>query len=173
MRRIINTVLMAVLLVLVVGLLLAIGAETDKPDPERRPRRMGIDLSREEIGEFIDIFRVWKIVNDLELDEEQLMGFLPRFGELRRLREEYYENRHEIVAELDKLLEANASEDKLKPIIDKFRDVEVNYYRKYGQLQDALESDLSVRQRAKFIVFQDRYRDDMRRLIRTLRELSD
>ena len=69
MRKIINTVLMAGLLILVVGLLLAF-AQTDKPDPEKRPRRMGIDLSKEEMGEFIDIFRVWKIVNDLELDEE-------------------------------------------------------------------------------------------------------
>ena len=44
---------------------------------------------------------------------------------------------------------------------------------KYKKIQDALEANLNVKQRVQFIVFEDKYRDDMRRLIRILRGLSE
>ncbi|MFC1716469.1 hypothetical protein ACFL6S_22565 [Candidatus Poribacteria bacterium] len=172
MRKIVNTVLIVVSLILVVGLLLDIGAETNSQE-QRRPRGANISLSSEEIPHLVEIIRVWKLVDELGLNEEQLVKFLPKFKELNDLRSRYYGDRRETVNEISKLLEANASEDQLKPIADKFTDAEVNYYQTYNQLNDTLNANLTVKQRAKFIVFQDRYRSDIRRLIRTLRELSD
>ncbi len=171
MSKIVNTVLVS--LILVVGMLLAVGAETESQEQERRPRGMNISLSSEEIPHLVEIIRVWKLVEELGLNEEQLVKFLPKFKELNALRSRYYGNRRETVTEISKLLEANASEDQLKPITDKFKSAESGYYQTYRQLNDALDANLTVKQQAKFIVFQDRYRSDVRRLIRTLRGLSD
>ncbi len=171
MRKIINIFLITITMILAAGLLIAIGAEDAKPAPQRSPS--GISISREEIPHLVEIIRVWKLVDELGLNEEQLMEFLPKFKELNSLRSGYYRSRRETVKKLTKLLEGNTPETQLKSVTEKFRDTEVEYYVKYKQTQDALESNLNVKQRAQFIVFEDKYRDDMRRLIRTLRGLSD
>ena len=173
MRRIVNTVLMMIVLVLIAGLLLAIGAETDKPAPERRPSGLDIDLPNEDVPHLVEIIRIWKLVDELELNEEQLIKFLPKFKELIDLRDKYFRSRRKTVTELENLLEANASQDHLKSAIDEFKTAEVDYYVTYRRLNDELDANLNVKQRAKFVVFQERYRSDMRSLIRTLKKLSD
>lgn len=172
MRKIINIVLVAASLVLMLGLVLAIGAQTEEARRERRGG-MNIDLSGEEISRLVEIIRIWKIADELELNEEQLTWFLPKFKQLRDMRSRYYRTRRDGISELGKLLEAKASEEKLKSVVDEYRDSEVGFYREYGQLQDTLNSKLTVKQQASYIVFEDKYRDDIRRLIRTLRELSE
>jgi hypothetical protein len=172
-RKFVNTVLLMILLALVLGLLLAIGAETGKPGTEKRTEGMSIKLSKEEIPRLVEIIRIWKLVDELELKEKQLVGFLPKFKELNSLRAKHYRDRRNAVNKLRKLLEAGSSEDQLKSAMDELKNIEATFYQKHKQLQDALNSDLTVKQQAKFAVFQDKYRDDIRRLIRNLRELSN
>ena len=174
MRKTINLVLMMASLALILGLVLAIGAETEESRSEKRRKETDTDLSREEISRLIEIIRIWKLVDELGLNEQQLTEFLPRFKELRDMRREHYRDRRRAIEELDGLVEAgNFSESSLKPKVDKFRSAEVNYYRKYKELHDALNAKLTVKQQAKYIVFEDKYRDDMGRLINTLRGLSE
>jgi hypothetical protein len=172
-RKVINVILIIALLALVLGLLLAIGAETDKPGTEIDTGGMDIRLSKEEIPKLVEIIRIWKLVDELVLKEKQLVEFLPKFKELDSLRSKYYRDRRNAISKLRKLLEANSSGDQLKPAMDEFRNAEMSFYQKYRQLEDALNSNLTVKQQAKFVVFQDKYRDDIRRLMRNLRELSN
>ena len=174
MRKTINLVLMVVSLALILGLVLVIGAETQESRPEGRSRETDDDLSREEVSRLIEIIRIWKLVDELGLNEKQLTEFIPMFKELRDMRSKYHRDRRRAIEELDGLVEAgNFSESGLKLKVDNFRSTEVNYYSKYKVLQDALNANLTVEQRAAYIVFEDKYRGDMRRLIRTLRELSE
>lgn len=173
MRKLVNAVLMVILLVLALSLLLAIGAKTDKPDTKNNPEGMDIKLSREEVPRLVEIIRVWKLVDELELKEQQLIGFLPKFKELDGLRAEYFRNRRNAVDNLRKLLEADSPEDQLRSAIDQLRNMEADFYQKQRRLEDTLNSELTVKQQAKLTVFHDKYRDDIRRLVRNLRELSD
>lgn len=174
MGKTVNLVLVMASLALILGLMLAIGAETENHRPERRSRETDTNLSREENSRLIEIIRIWKLVDELGVNEEQLAEVLPRFKELRELRRDYYKNRRDAVRELAGLVEAgNFSEKGLKSKVDKFRSTEIDYYRKYKELRDILNSNLTITQQAKYIVFEDEYSGDMRRLIRTLRELSE
>jgi hypothetical protein len=172
-RRVANIILTIVLLALALGLLLAIAAETDKPDTEQHPEGMDVRLPREDIPRLFEIIRIWKLVDELGLKEEQLVGFLPKFKELDSLRRRYPRDRRDAINKLRKLLEADSSEDQLRSAMDELRNIEASFYQKHKQLEDTLNSDLTVKQQAKFAVFQDKYRDDIRRLIRNLRELSE
>lgn len=175
MRRIVNIVLMATLGVLaLLGWLLAIGAETEKGDPAKPSEDVNIQISRDEIPELIEIIRVWKLVNGLGgLEEEQLVKFLHRFKELDRLKGEYDKNRRETIDRLRKLLETNSSEDQIKAVLSEFKKVEDNFHQKERQIEDALASSLTVRQQARFLVFQDTYKRDIGRLIQNLKKLSE
>ena len=172
MRKVNSIILIAILLALVLGFLLTIGADTDNPDAKIPVEDIGIELSREEIPKLVEIIRIWKLVDDLELKEEQLATFLPRFKELNDLRNKHYRSRREALTKLRVLLEKNSSESKIKPAMDDLRKAEEQFLQKEKQLGDALNSSLTVKQQAMFVVFQDVYRRDMQRLMRNLQELS-
>ena len=114
MRKTINVILIMALLALVLGLLLAIGAETNRPSTKNPAGRIDIRLSKEEIPKLVEIIRIWKLVDELELEEEQLVKFLPWFKESNDLRSKHYRSRRDAVAKLRELLEADSSEDRLK-----------------------------------------------------------
>lgn len=172
MRKVNSVILIAILLALVLGFLLTIGADTDNPGAKMPVEDIGIELSRKEIPKLVEIIRIWKLVDDLELKEEQLATFLPRFKELSDLRNKHYRSRREAVNKLRVLLEKNSPESKIEPAMDDFRKAEEQFLQKEKQLGDTLNSSLTVKQQAMFVVFQDVYRRDMQRLMRNLQELS-
>ena len=172
MKRVVNIILTIACLFLCLGLLFTIGAQTGNPGKAEQ-NRGNIELSKEDIPRIFEILRIWKLVDELELNEDQLLAFLPRFKEMEELRRKYYRGRYDSVKKLDKLLEANPSENQLKSALDDFRNAEVDFYQKYRQLKDSINSNLTIKQRAKFVVFEDKYRDDMRSLMRNLRDLSN
>jgi Spy/CpxP family protein refolding chaperone len=170
MRKIINTIM--IVAVFALGLLLAISAET-KNNTKRPAEGIGIDLKKEEIPRLVDIIWIWKLVDELELREEQLTQFISRFKELRDLRGQFFRDRREAIAEMDTLLETGASDNELKSATDEFRSLETEFRQKERQLEDLLNSSLTTKQQARLIVFQDRYRRDMGRLVKNLQELSN
>lgn len=177
MSKVINVVLIiAIVLILVLGFLLTIGAESNKPNvnrTDRPPERTGVNISGEDIPRLVEIIRIWKLVDELGLEEKQLMVFLPRFKQLNELRAQYYRSRHESLAELRKMLDKNSPEDQIKSLIGEIKKTELEFRQNEQQLAESLESVLTVQQQAKFTVFQDTYNRDMSRLIRSLKELSE
>ena len=172
MKRAVNIILIIACLFLFLGLLLTIGAETDSSDRARQ-NHGNIELSKEDIPRIFEILRIWKLVDELELNEDQLLAFLPKFKELEELRRRYYRGRRDNIEKMSKLLETNSSENQLKSATDEFRKAEIDFYQKYRQLKDSINSNLTIKQQAKFVVFEDKYRDDMRSLMRNLRDLSN
>lgn len=173
MRRIINITLMATSLLLVLGLILTISANTNESRHDRKKSGVDINLSKEEIPRLVEIIKIWKLVDELGLNEKQLVEFLPRFEELDKTRSAYYKNRRELINKLDDLLKFEEPEKQVKLAFDEFINTEAEYYQKYRDLRELLYSGLTIKQRAKYIVFEDKYRRDMGSLIKKLRDLSD
>lgn len=175
MRKIINITLIMALLALSLVLLLAIGAnaQTNRQSRDRSSGGIDINLSKEDVPRLFEIIRIWKMVDEIQLNDEQLQRFLPRFNELSDLRSKYYKQRREASNEMQKLLKADASENQLKSALEKYRNLEAKFRQKEKQLSDALNSGLSIKQQVKLINFEHEYRRDMGRLMRNLRELSE
>ncbi len=171
MRRIFKIIPIIVPLFLFLGLLFAIGAQTGNPGTGEQSRS-NIELSKEDIPRIFEVIRIWKLVDDLELNEDQLLAFLPKFKEMEELRRKYYRDRHDSIKKMSKLLETNPTENQLKSAIDEFTKAEADFYQRYRKIRDSINSVLTIKQQAKFVVFEDKYRDDMRSLMRNLRDLS-
>ena len=106
MRKVSNVNLVIASLTLVtVTLLLAAGAETGNQGKPKPPQGMDIELSKEDIPRLVEIIRIWKLVDELELKDNQLVEFLPRFKELDNLKSRYYRDRRNTISNLRKLLE--------------------------------------------------------------------
>lgn len=173
MRKIIYIVSVVALVAVFLGSSLAIGAESDKPSRKKPSEGIGIELSKEEIPQLVEIIRIWKLVDELKLKEEQLVKFLPKERALSDLRKKYYEGMRMTRDQLEKLLETNPSEAQLKSAMDAMDKTEAEYRQKSRQLEDERNATLTIHQKAKFIVFEYEYRHDMGRLIKSLQELSN
>jgi hypothetical protein len=173
MRKTVNICLIAVLLMLIFSLLIAIGADESKTESKKSYDNVDLAQLNKDIPKLVEIIRIWKLVDELGLQEEQLIKVLPRFKELNDIRSKYYNLRKSTSDELQKLLEASSTDEKIKAVLTKSKNTETDLRQKEQQLENELNSILTIKQQAKFVVFQDSFHRDMRRLIGNLKELSE
>jgi hypothetical protein len=170
MKKFINLVL--IVLLLAMGTLLTISAETGNSD-KKTSGAIDIELSKEEIPKLVEIIWIWKLVDELGLNEEQLVQFIPRMKELNNLKSDYYRNRRTSISRLKKLMDTDPAEEQLKLAVDEFRNADIEFHQKEREMVDMLNSILTTKQQAEFVTFQEDYRRDMHRLLKNLRELSN
>jgi len=176
MRKTVNIILLAVLIIMITGLLFVINADIDdKPKVVAPNNDVDIQLSKEDIPKLVEIIKIWKLVDELEIDnlgEEKLGIFLAKYKQLDRIRSQYWKDRNESIGKIRKLNESKATDEQVRQALDEFRRIELSYSEKEKQLKDTLNSGLTSRQQAKLLVFHDNHWRDMRRLVRNLEKMS-
>jgi len=183
MRRIINIMLMTVALMTIIGLIYAISAEdksiktSEKNISEMLPKATtaNIDLSQDDMPKLIEIIRIWKLIDSVELEkigEGKLVLFLAKYKQLDRIKFQYHKDRIDNIEKLKKLLDANASNEQIKLALNDLRKMDETFEQNEKQISDELNSILTPKQQAEFIVFQDTNWREMRQMVRSLKELS-
>lgn len=179
MRKVINTILIAVILILSLGLLFAIGADIDskiKPiQPVNNSNNIDFQISKEEIPKLVEVIKIWKLVDELELsnfNEDKLTRFLAKYRQLETIRGEYWKNRSEGISKIKKLIDTNASEEQIKLALDELNKLDANFFEKDRQIKESINSILTAKQQAELIIFQDTHWRDMKNLVRDLERIS-
>ncbi len=180
MRKVVNTILIAVILVLFLGLLFAIGADIDSRTKPIQPvsdnnNKIDFQISKEEIPKLAEVIKIWKLVDELELSnfsEEKLARFLVKYRQLETLRGEYWKNRNEGINKLKKLIDTDASEGQIKLALDELNKVDTNFFEKERQIKESINNILTAKQQAELIIFQDNHWRDMKDLVRKLEKIS-
>ncbi len=182
MQRTINIILMTLSFMIIVGLIFAISAEDKsvKKSDENKfvalPKPANIDISQDDVPKLVEIIRIWKLIDDVELEkigEEKLVLFLAKYKQLDRIRLQYYRNRTDHIDKLKRFLDANASDAEIKVVLNELRKLDENFKQSERQILDELNRNLTPKQQAEFIVFQDTHWREMRQMIRNLKELSN
>jgi|GEM_PF-1798529 len=181
MQRIINIILMTLSFMIIVGLIFAISAEdksAKKPDESIvviPPKPSNIDISQDDVPKLIEIIRIWKLIDSVELErigEDKLVLFLAKYKQLDKIRLQYHRDRSDHIEKLKKLLEANAEDAQIRIVLNDLRKIDENFRQKERQILDELNQSLTPKQQAEFIVFQDTHWQEMRQMVRNLKELS-
>lgn len=127
---------------------------------ERNPREM------------IYAYKVWKLTDLLDLSEEQMPVFFARMKKIDDLELEVSETEREAARDIGRMLERGEVGD--EELAQALRAYDETRSKRWEQLQavrrDAL-SMLSVRQRCNYVVFEERFRDEMRQMIGRARDL--
>jgi len=181
MQRIINIILMTLSFMIIVGLIFAISAEdksAKKPDESIvaiPPKPSNIDISQDDVPKLIEIIRIWKLIDSVELErigEDKLVLFLAKYKQLDKIRLQYHRDRSDHIEKLKKLLEVNAEDAQIRVVLNDLRKMDENFRQKERQILDELNQGLTPKQQAEFIVFQDTHWQEMRQMVRNLKELS-
>jgi len=166
---------------IIVGLIFAISAEdksAKKPDESIvviPPKPSNIDISQDDVPKLIEIIRIWKLIDSVELErigEDKLVLFLAKYKQLDKIRLQYHRDRSDHIEKLKKLLEANAEDAQIRIVLNDLRKIDENFRQKERQILDELNQSLTPKQQAEFIVFQDTHWQEMRQMVRNLKELS-
>ena len=112
--------------------------------------------------ERLELVRMWRLVEELRIGEEQAARLFPFWSEHRRQSRGIQRERKQAANELKHLLDQNDIPDevlmekmgKIRAIDKKKEDLELIFREKMVVL-------LSVRQRARLLLFQERFRKDL------------
>ncbi len=121
---------------------------------------------RQEVLKKIEAVRIWRLTEALQLDEKTAAKFIPAISALDRSRRELMQTNYEIKREIRAALEAEKPDErKLKTALDKLR----QNHREMMSLQDkeleAAKNHLTIEQQARYVLFQQDFRREMRGMI--------
>ena len=120
--------------------------------------------------EQIEILRIWKMTEELELTEKQADKFFPRLRLDDKKIEELDKERQSLFRELHKdAMKGGMDEKVLDEKIERISDIESKILKNRVKFIKDMVDLLSTDQRAKLIVFRHRFRDRMENMMREAR----
>jgi septal ring factor EnvC (AmiA/AmiB activator) len=128
------------------------------------PLRMGKERK------MLEAVRISRMTEAVDLSEEQIAKFFPRLRKMEESLRAFDKQRDALVDELEKLLAGAPKDAELRARLDQIDKIEEQKQRR--RLADRAELDalLSLPQRAKLRVFNQRFEDEVRSMVRVIRE---
>ena len=126
---------------------------------------------REEIRKRIELIRMWKLTEELDLTEETGAKLFPVLHTYDEKRMELHKERRNIMEQLRKALKDEATSDKaIEAAVDKLDENTLAETDLIRQQRRELKGVLSPRQQAKFVLFQREFHREIRKIIAEARE---
>ena len=143
-------------MIILIVVILVPGILTAQP-----PGKMGGRIMKQR-REQMEMLRIWKMTDELELTEKQAEKFFPRLRSEDGRIEELENQRQTIFRELHQSVkEGKINANELDAKIDKVAGIETEIIRKRAEFLKGMDGILSTEQRAKFMVFRHRFKARM------------
>ena len=108
-----------------------------------------------------------KLLEVLNLDEKTMLKFFSRRDEYQKKMNELRESSGDLLNQMDKLVkDGNKQQDsELKELINKYLANQAKFNKIRGEFIGSISDILTTRQIAKYLVFERKFRDEIRNLI--------
>jgi Spy/CpxP family protein refolding chaperone len=145
-----------------------------QPPGEGRPGGPGLESGeppppfekREEIRKRIELIRMWKLTEELDLTEETGAKLFPILHKYDEKRMKLHKERRNTMNELRKALEDEAATDEaIEAAMDRWEKRAFAEFDLMRQQREELKGVLSLRQQAKFVLFQREFHREIRKII--------
>ncbi|MDA0334212.1 MAG: hypothetical protein O2782_03505 [bacterium] len=120
-----------------------------------------------------EMLRMWRLIDELEIDEEQAIKVFPVYGRQRAHLDALEQNRRMVLAEVTQQLREDAEDDDLRVSIRKVRAAEEAIATSQEDFAKELASLLTVRQQARLLLFDANFRTDLVDIVRRMRNGGD
>ena len=118
----------------------------------------------------LELVRMWKLVEALDIDEEQAARVFPAFSRHRAAQLALQDKRTGQLRALRQLLAGeDTDDDDLLEAIGKVRRVEDEERQLEKAFQDQLDGLLTARQQVRLLLFEGTFRTDLRDIVRRMR----
>lgn len=126
---------------------------------------------RDEVRKKIEALRIWRLTEELDLDEKTAAKFLPAIGVISQKRNELMRENMEAQRELRLYLEAaRPDEKKIKAALDRLEKNQHELSKLQEKEIEATKDHLTVEQQARYFLFQQDFQREMREMISGARD---
>jgi len=126
---------------------------------------------RERLREEIETMKMWKMLEVLDLTDEQSNDFLPAWRELQKAQKDFREKREDLLKSLEAVLgEEKPDEGKIKDILGQLENKRSQLEEVQQRFRHKAQEVLTIEQQAKLLLFEDRFEKRMMEIIRQYRE---
>jgi len=126
---------------------------------------------RERLKEEIETMKMWKMLEALNLSQEQSDKFLPAWRELQKAQKTFREKRDNLLRMLEMTLgEEKPKEGKIKDILIQLEKERIFLDEVQQRFREKAKELLTLEQQAKLLLFEDRFEKRMMDIIRQYRE---
>jgi len=135
-----------------------------QPGPNGDPRM------RERMKERIKTIKIWKLTEEVDLTSDQSERFFPVYKDFQKALMELEEKRFRLVRELDEL--SNGEDVTDQALKDKMNDIESihdDHKKLHSDFINDIGSILSVKQQARLLIFEERFKNRMQETINDIR----
>ena len=120
--------------------------------------------------ERLHLLRLWKLVDELKIDEAQAQKVFPVWSRHQRQRLEVRADQQRVAKELVTLLDGDdVDEGALGERIEEMRQLKRRAHKMESGMNEELTKLLSVEQQARLLLFDQRFRGDLMQIIRGVR----
>ena len=147
--------------------LTAQGVQAQRPPAHPFPE----EGKRERLREEIETMKMWKMLEVLNLTDEQSDKFLPAWRELQKAQKDFREKREDLLKSLEGVLGAEKpDEGKIKDILAQLEKERSQFDEVQQRFRQKAQEVLTIEQQAKLLLFEDRFEKRMMEIIRQYRE---
>lgn len=112
--------------------------------------------------ERIEQLRKVRLIEMLDMKEEQSVRFFARLKEHDAMRHELMQQKDEAFDKIEKLLQDHASPEEYSPVFEEAASFDAKMLSERKKFFDSLSDILSVEQRAKFLIFERKFERELR-----------
>jgi len=166
-----------IIITLILGIWPLSQASQPLPPVERQPslkqERTNLPSTeeRERIRKRIDLIRMWRLTEDLNLDEETGSKLFPLIRQYEEKRRVLARKREEILFTLKGQLKTGTPhEESIKGLLKEWEEIRAEEQDLNRKEKEDLKKILSIEQQAKYLLFQQEFTKEMRRMIADVRE---
>lgn len=133
------------------------------------PREIMPEIKKPE--EKLEMLKIWKLTDILELEYEQTIEFFALYKQLEALRREHLKERMNLIENLRAdIKNDDITESTINSYINQLTNLEEELIEGKKSIIDQINTILTPVQMGKFIVFEETFQEEMLGMIRTLRE---
>ncbi len=123
-------------------------------------------------AERVEMLKLWRIIDELEIEEQQAAELFPYWSKNQRDKRGLGDERRKATRALHQLLQSEGTEDgELEKQIGMIQAIDKQMFELNKAFRDGLKKRLNARQRARLMVFEERFRGDLRDMVRGFRRM--
>ena len=141
------------------------------PDPPMAPSDGPCPRHQEEMDRerrMLEALRITRMTEVLRLSDEQIAKFIPRLKQIEERQRQLRQERSQRIQRLAESLERKIPEKDLRAQLDTLEKLEREEMPKIRQMMQGLDSLLNLEQRVRWRVFNERFGEEIREMVRDI-----
>jgi HSP90 family molecular chaperone len=120
----------------------------------------------------IEKIRIYRLTRELDLTTEQAIKFFPKLNELQKIDKDFRARQEEILDNLKAMIHEDAEQKEIMKSLSRYETIFKEKVERQLSKMREIQELLTPVQQARYLIFQDEFEREIRRMIKEVRKLK-